>query len=60
MRAIHLYCELVSGAVLDGLQAELAGSGADIGARAELPAAMPPPAEETTVEAGSEEAQAPA
>jgi len=36
MRAIHLYCELVSGAVLDGLQAELAGSGADIGARAEL------------------------
>jgi small subunit ribosomal protein S2 len=59
MRAIHLYCELVSGAVLDGLQAELAGSGADIGARAELPEEMPP-AEETVVEAGSEEAQAPA
>ena len=59
MRAIHLYCELVSGAVLDGLQAELAGSGADIGARAELPAEMPPP-EETVVDAGSEEAQAPA
>src|ERR671920_105631 len=37
MRAIHLYCELVSGAVLDGLQAELAASGVDIGARAELP-----------------------
>ena len=36
MRAIHLYCELVSGAVLDGLQAELAASGADIGARAEI------------------------
>ncbi len=33
MRAIHLYCELVSGAVLDGLQAELAASGVDIGAR---------------------------
>ena len=60
MRAIHLYCELVSGAVLDGLQAELAGSGADIGARAELPAEMPPPAEEVVVEAGTEEAQAPA
>ena len=37
MRAIHLYCELVSGAVLDGLQAELAASGADVGARARLP-----------------------
>jgi small subunit ribosomal protein S2 len=38
MRAIHLYCELVSAAVLDGLQAEMAASGLDIGARAELPA----------------------
>jgi small subunit ribosomal protein S2 len=38
MRAIHLYCELVSGAVLDGLQAEMAASGLDIGARAEVPA----------------------
>src|ERR687884_1024948 len=37
MRAIHLYCDLVSGAVLDGLQAELAASGVDIGASAELP-----------------------
>ena len=36
MRAIHLYCDLVSGAVLDGLQAELAASGVDIGASAEL------------------------
>jgi small subunit ribosomal protein S2 len=42
MRAIHLYCDLVSGAVLDGLQAELAASGIDIGARAELPAESPP------------------
>jgi small subunit ribosomal protein S2 len=33
MRAIHLYCDLVSNAVLDGLQAELAASGVDIGAR---------------------------
>ena len=31
MRAINLYCGLVSGAVLDGLEAELMGSGADIG-----------------------------
>jgi small subunit ribosomal protein S2 len=37
MRAIHMYCELVSASVLDGLQAELAASGMDIGARAEVP-----------------------
>ena len=37
MRAIHLYCDLAAGAVLDGLQAEAAASGVDIGARAELP-----------------------
>jgi small subunit ribosomal protein S2 len=38
MRAIHLYCELFSGAVLDGLQAELAASGVDVGAQEEAPA----------------------
>jgi small subunit ribosomal protein S2 len=38
MRAIHMYCDLVSGSVLDGLQAELTASGIDIGARAVLPA----------------------
>jgi small subunit ribosomal protein S2 len=37
IRAISLYCDLVSSAVLDGISAELAGSGADIGAAAELP-----------------------
>ena len=31
MRAINLYCDLISGAVLDGLQQEIIGSGADIG-----------------------------
>ncbi len=36
MRAIHLYCDLVAGSVLDGLQAELAASGVDIGARADI------------------------
>jgi small subunit ribosomal protein S2 len=36
MRAIQLYCDPVSSAVLDGLQAELAASGVDIGARADL------------------------
>ncbi|HZB90226.1 MAG TPA: 30S ribosomal protein S2 [Stellaceae bacterium] len=53
MRAVHLYCELVAGAVLDGLQAELAGAGVDIGEQPELPAEMPPPAEAGA--AGSEE-----
>jgi small subunit ribosomal protein S2 len=36
MRAIHLYCDLAANAVLDGLQAELAASGVDIGARTEI------------------------
>ena len=31
-RAINLYCDLMVGAVLDGIQAEMAASGADIGA----------------------------
>src|SRR5262249_23697039 len=43
MRAIHLYCDLVSGAVLDGLQAELAASGVDIGARADIAERAIPP-----------------
>jgi small subunit ribosomal protein S2 len=62
MRAIHLYCDLVSGSVLDGLQAELAGSGADVGAQEEMPAEIipeadaaggdvPPAVEETGAEA---------
>jgi small subunit ribosomal protein S2 len=36
MRAIQLYCDLVSSSVLDGLQAELAASGVDIGAREDI------------------------
>jgi small subunit ribosomal protein S2 len=42
MRAIQLYCDLVSAAVLDGLQAELTASGVDIGARAEIHTDIPP------------------
>jgi small subunit ribosomal protein S2 len=49
MRAIHLYCDLASAAVLDGLQAELAGSGADVGAQEEIPAEIIP---ETDAAAG--------
>jgi small subunit ribosomal protein S2 len=37
MRAVHLYCELASSSVLDGLQAELVASGADAGAQAKPP-----------------------
>jgi small subunit ribosomal protein S2 len=51
MRAIHMYCELFSGAVLDGLQAELAASGVDVGAQEEAPA------EEVPVEAAGGEAE---
>ena len=46
MRAIHMYCDLVAGSVLDGLQAELAASGIDVGARAELPEEIMPDEEE--------------
>ncbi|MDE2327439.1 MAG: 30S ribosomal protein S2 [Rhodospirillales bacterium] len=38
IRAITLYCDLVANAVLDGISAEMAASGADIGALEELPA----------------------
>lgn len=36
LRAIDLYCTLVSAAILDGLQAEMKSSGVDIGAAEEL------------------------
>src|SRR5205814_2299969 len=60
MRAIHMYCELVSGAVLDGLQAELAASGIDIGARAVLPSeevAEEPAVDESPAAAETAEAE---
>src|ERR1700761_3617126 len=41
MRAVHLYCELVSNAVLDGLQAEAVASGVDIGAGDEVAEDLP-------------------
>ena len=37
LRAIELYCELISGAVLDGLQAEMVAAGIDVGAREAVP-----------------------
>ena len=47
IRAISLYCELVAGAVLDGISAEMAGSGVDIGAREDLPTEVIADAEPT-------------
>ena len=41
LRAIELYCDLVAASVLDGLQAELKSSGADIGARADITETLP-------------------
>jgi small subunit ribosomal protein S2 len=37
IRAITLYCDLIAGAVLDGISAEMAHSGVDLGEREELP-----------------------
>ncbi len=60
MRAIHLYCDLVAAAVLDGLQAEMAASGVDIGARAEAPVEeLPELAGDEFGEMGAESATAP-
>lgn len=42
IRAISLYCDLLSGAVLDGIRAEIAASGGDLGAASEpLPEELP-------------------
>jgi small subunit ribosomal protein S2 len=49
IRAINLYCDLVAGAVFDGISAELQASGTDMGAMAAPVAeeALAAPAEET-------------
>ncbi len=41
LRAIDLYCELVAGAVLDGLQAELGSAGVDLGAKEDVKVDLP-------------------
>src|SRR6185295_11278887 len=45
IRAISLYCELLSGAVLDGIRAEIAASGGDVGELGEPPADEVPAAD---------------
>jgi small subunit ribosomal protein S2 len=53
IRAITLYCELISGAVLDGISQELAASGQDIGGAEELPDAVLPDAAQPIEEAAA-------
>ncbi len=48
LRAIGLYCDLIADAVLDGIQAEMTASGADVGEAVDVPV-------ETLPDAGSEE-----
>ncbi len=43
LRAIELYCSLVRDSVLDGIQAELSRSGADIGAAVDVKVDLPKP-----------------
>ena len=63
IRAIKLYCELMSGAVLDGIQAEMTATGGDVGALEEaiveeLPAEVPAVAEAATADAPAADAPA--
>jgi len=51
IRAIQTYCDMVAGAVLDGIQAEITRSGGDIGAAAEAPVEVIAAEEEAPVEA---------
>ena len=44
IRAVSLYCELMSSAVLDGIRAEIAASGGDVGELSEPPVEEVPPA----------------
>ncbi|HZF77686.1 MAG TPA: 30S ribosomal protein S2 [Acetobacteraceae bacterium] len=62
IRAIHLYCDMVAGSVLDGISAEMSASGMDMGAAEDLPAEELPagdvPAEAAPAAAAPEQAQA--
>ncbi|MCC7271263.1 MAG: 30S ribosomal protein S2 [Alphaproteobacteria bacterium] len=60
IRAINLYCDLISGAVLDGIQAELSAAGVDIGAQAEMAEELPEEEPEAAPAPVVAEAEAPA
>jgi small subunit ribosomal protein S2 len=53
IRAINLYCELVADAVLDGIQAELSASGADLGASPDAGETIPEGFEDDTGSGGA-------
>jgi len=57
LRAIDTYCDLISGAVLDGLQAEMSAAGIDVGESAEAPGEELP-ADEASEETAGEPARA--
>ena len=61
LRAIQTYCDLVSGAVLDGIQAEMVASGVDVGEAESQPAeAVPGEGEAVESAAAPAEGEAPA
>ncbi|MEK9680156.1 MAG: 30S ribosomal protein S2 [Rhodospirillaceae bacterium] len=60
LRAITLYCDLIAGSVLSGIQEEITQSGGDIGAAEEAPAEELPAAEEAATEKPAEEGEKPA
>ena len=60
IRAINLYCDLFARAVIDGLQVELAASGADIGAAEEGLAEDLPPVDGDATKATEAAEEAPA
>ena len=60
IRAINLYCDLFARAVIDGLQVELAASGADIGAAEEGLAEDLPPVDGDATEATEAAEETPA
>ena len=61
IRAITMYCDLIAGAVLDGISAEMVASGRDLGAAEELPPmeTLSEAASEPTAEPAPEPAPAP-
>ena len=59
IRAITTYCDLLLGSILDGIQAEVAASGGDLGEAIEAPAEIIP-AEAAGVEVAAPAADAPA
>ena len=60
IRAVSLYCELLSSAVLDGIRAEIAASGGDVGELDEPPVEEVPVAEAEVPPAEASPADAPA